>query len=136
MHTFKFRPHHLICNLCFIGKGYNKEFVQNFQFIHATLNSGSDQNTNIQIVNCCDDICSCCPENQQSLCNTEKTIDSIYLNILQLKVGQVITMTELKHKVETFLTMADFHFACQRCSWYQLNICAPIIQQIIDTTSK
>lgn len=136
MHTFKFRPHHLICNLCFIGKGYNNEFIQNFQFIHTKLSSGSDHDTKIQIVNCCDDICAYCPENQGNRCNQEKTIDSIYLNILQLKVGQIITIAELKHKIKTLLTMPDFHHACQKCSWYQLNICTPIIQKIVDTTSK
>jgi uncharacterized protein len=135
MNIFRFRPHHIICTLCFCGKGYNDEFIQNFKTIQQKINlTDHNHNTAIQIVDCCDDICAKCPENQDKLCNHESEvikIDIAYLKLLQLKVGQVIAFDDLKVKAKKLLTMDNFQSACKECSWYPLDICTPIIQKLI-----
>lgn len=133
MTIFKFRPHHLICNLCFVGKGYNEEFVQNLKDINQKLCINSSAKVQIEIVRGCDDICAKCPGKHGNFCSDElkvKQIDDAYLNILQLQIGQTIDFEGLKAKVKEMLTMDGFHQACSECSWYSLNICAPIIQRL------
>jgi len=127
MIIFKLRPHHLLCNLCFQGEGYNEEFVQNFQKIHDAIE-------NIKIIEGCDDICAKCPDNIDGTCEREQkvaAIDKAYLNLLQLETGQTITSQELLDKIKQQLTMNDFHKICKDCSWYDCNLCAPIIDKIV-----
>lgn len=131
----RLRPHHLLCNLCFQGKGYNEGFVQNFESIHATLKRPG---TIIKTVACCDDICAKCPNKLDNLCRYEHDvikIDNAYLAILQLKIDQTITLKHLKTKIKKLLTMHDFHNTCKKCSWYSLNICAPVICDLIQNQS-
>jgi len=139
MITFKFRPHHLLCCLCFRGKGYNETFVENFKTIHQQLNT--NPNTKITIVQGCDDICAKCPERKGALCRQEdkvSAIDKAYLKILQLNVGQTMTFKCLEDKTKKLITLNNFQKACGKCSWYSLNICAPIIQKLVQkiTTNR
>jgi len=131
VHSIKLRPHHLICNLCFQGKGYNEEFVQNFQKIHDAINNDAA----ITITKDCDDICAKCPEKTNNVCKRETkvtAIDQAYLKLLSLQLGQDITKQEVLHKIKKYLSMNDFHRICKNCSWYDLKLCAPIINKIID----
>lgn len=126
MAQIKLRAHHLICNLCFQGKGYNNEFVQNFQKIHDAINDGAT----ITIVESIDDVCAKCPEKTNNACSRETkvtTLDQTYLNLLKLKPEQTITKQELLNKIKQHLTINDFHKICKNCSWYDANLCAPII---------
>jgi uncharacterized protein len=134
MRVFRFRPHHLICGLCFCGKGYSKKFVKNFKTINKKISMNSNGDVVIQIVTGCDDVCASCPENHSDLCKHEykvRIIDHAYVNILKLEIGQIIDFDEIKIRIKKKLTMDDFHCACKECSWYKLNICAPIIQEFI-----
>lgn len=136
MTTFRFRPHHLICSLCFQGKGYNEEFVHNFESIHKEINH---PDTIIKIVDCCDDICTKCPSKLGNLCHHESEvtkIDKAYLNSLQLNIDQTTTVASLKDKIKELLTLNEFQNACGECSWYKLNICEPIIRDLIQNQQQ
>ncbi|MGD9107986.1 MAG: DUF1284 domain-containing protein [Gammaproteobacteria bacterium] len=125
------RTHHLICNLCFQGKGYNDKFVENFQKIHDAINDGAI----ITIVENIDDICAKCPEKTNNACSRETKVtalDQAYLNLLKLKPGQTITKQELLNKIKQHLTINDFHKICKNCPWYDANLCAPIINNVIN----
>ncbi len=52
--TVRLRPHHLLCMLTFIGKGYTEAFTQNYVRIAARLSEGED----ILVVEGPDDICA------------------------------------------------------------------------------
>lgn len=134
MRIFKFRPHHLICNICFRGKGYNENFVQNFQAIHNELKeSFAKENIFIQIINHCDDICAFCPENNNGICISDekvRTIDNLYLKILHLKINQIVIYNNLQDSIKKLLTLKNFQHACNNCSWYE--ICLPIMQEFVN----
>ena len=51
--TVKLRPHHLLCMLTFVGKGYSETFIANYKAIAVRLSAGED----ILIVEGPDDIC-------------------------------------------------------------------------------
>jgi len=132
MVTLRLRPHHMLCSLSFRGKGYSNEFVKNFKAIHKKLKS---EHTTIKIINCCDDICEKCPEKQGDLCNKHQIvaeIDDAYLRILQLHIGQTITFKHLETRIKKLLTIGDFKKTCSKCSWYPLNICTPIVRDLLE----
>ena len=68
------RIHHVICMQSFIGKGYSENFVQNFSNILNYIKSNPLLKC-IYFVNCCDDICKCCPNKlYQNIHNNEQYV--------------------------------------------------------------
>lgn len=51
--TIRLRPHHLLCMLTYIGKGYNPDFVRNYDAIAARISAGEA----LDVVDGPDDIC-------------------------------------------------------------------------------
>jgi uncharacterized protein len=51
--TIRLRPHHLLCMLTFIGKGYTPAFVENYRNVAKRLSAGET----IEIVEGPDDLC-------------------------------------------------------------------------------
>lgn len=51
--TIALRPHHLLCMLSYVGKGYSAAFVANYTSITRRLSAGEE----IEIVSGPDDIC-------------------------------------------------------------------------------
>lgn len=51
--TIRLRPHHLLCMLTFIGKGYTPDFVENYLKIAKRLSAGEA----IEIIEGPDDLC-------------------------------------------------------------------------------
>lgn len=47
------RPHHLLCMLTYLGKGYTPDFVRTYDRVMARLNAGAS----VEIVSGPDDIC-------------------------------------------------------------------------------
>jgi len=127
----KLRPHHLLCNICFRGKGYNEEFVENFLVIQKKI---FNSEAKIKIVSGCDDICAKCPKKVDPSCDCRQSaikLDEDYLSVLQLKVGQVITFEDLMSRIKRFLTIDRFKSICSKCQWYPLNICSSVLKSII-----
>ncbi len=129
----KFRPHHLLCNLCFQGKGYSAEFIENFKTIHDALNAAPDDLI-IEIVQSIDDICTSCPDNKNDCCcKAKKTaaMDQAVLNALYLNFGDMITLNQLHTSIKQHFTMEDFHAICGKCSWYPEKLCEPVIKALV-----
>lgn len=53
--TIKLRPHHLLCMLTYIGKGYSQNFTENYDAIIEKLN---EPHSMIEIIKGPDDICA------------------------------------------------------------------------------
>jgi hypothetical protein len=126
---FKFRPHHLVCNLCFQNEGYDEKFVENFSFIHKTLLTNPNEKC-IKIVNGTDDICSHCPRNTTNRCAKNSILikHNAYLTLLQLSVGEIVSLNDTKTKVKKFLSPKSFQKICGKCQWKHL--CEPILDVI------
>lgn len=128
--VFKFRPHHLVCNLCFQGKGYSTKFVENFSAINLALAANLSAK-NIRIVDGVDDICSCCPKNKAGTCTDENLVsilDDSYRALLHLATNEIISLQDVQAKIKQQLSISHFHTTCGECSW--MPLCKPIIKKI------
>jgi len=127
---FKFRPHHLICNLCFQGNGYNARFTKRLAAINKTLLT-NPHTKYIQIVNGTDDICIRCPKNKAGKCEHETStalIDDSYYTILRLSIGEIVSLNDVIIKTKRFLSMNSFRDICGQCPWKHL--CEPALSKI------
>ena len=80
------RPHHLLCIQKFTGHGYDADFTQHMNYIVSELRR--DPETQITIVQGCDDLCKACPNNINGVCSSLEKVagmDSSVLDICGLK---------------------------------------------------
>lgn len=122
----KLRPHHFLCALCFQGKGYSIEFINNFFEILDKVQNGSD----IEVVDGIDDVCKCCPNKHVEDCCD--AIDKAYAKLLGIKMGDVFTWQEIKNLVAGKISITVFHKACNNCAWKKYSIC----EQALFTSNK
>lgn len=123
--TILIRPHHFLCMLTFLGKGYSAAFVKNYARIVERLNSGED----IRIVDGPDDICKPMLHEAGHHCHngSVKARDGIAsrrihdLLGLNLKTGQHLKLTGAQ--VETLRKAYEngaFRVACDGCQWQEM----------------
>lgn len=121
----KFRPHHILCSQFFIGNGYSEKFVENMTEI---LNSLNKQNIKIKFVQHCDDICSCCPKNENGKCINEEHILSIDKSCMMeynFKTDDEFLWNDIKSKViNKILSENKLPCVCDNCQW--LSVCKSI----------
>lgn len=125
----KFRPHHFLCTYCFIGAGYNLEFIKNYREIKSVLDS--NDSTEIEVSNNLDNICKKCPNNMRGAqCTTESKVqrlDQLHMKALDLNVGDVLTWGQAKSLIKEKISLEVFHNICENCEWKKFNICEDII---------
>jgi hypothetical protein len=134
-----FRPHHFLCALCFQGKGYSPEFIENFSAIMRYLNSEIGDDVVIEVVAKTDSICDPCPSKRDALCVSQKKIiqlDKEHANILEIQPGEKITWGEAKIKIRNRMTLKKFHIACHACEWKKLGICENVLTNFISQKSE
>ena len=115
------RPHHLLCILTYVGKGYSQAFIDNFDQIIEDLNGGSSR---IKLVNKPDDICAprlCDPDDTTCHCLNDSIQhrDKDALTDLNLQNDDEIILT--KSLISTLRTDYKTHkirTACQECEWH------------------
>ena len=116
----------------FIGKGYSKEFVQNFSSIINYIKSNPTQNC-ISLVNYCDDICKYCPNKlSNNQCKNEtfiKYLDNSYKTICNIDYNIKYSLNEIDTVIKNNLTINKFKTVCCNCQWF--GICFKLIKNII-----
>ncbi len=133
MQTIKLRPHHLLCAVGFQGKGYSPNFVRNFKKIMAELNGENGDAIMIEIVGRTDDVCAPCPHKRDALCVTQDKIsqlDNAHTKVLQITPGQQFTWGEAKKLIKEKMTLANFHQACDGCSWKEYGVCEEALKKL------
>ena len=123
------RPHHLLCNYCFIGEGYSDLFIENFKQINAQLTKNPEQK--IQIQSHLDSICQFCPHQKGEKCEMEKKvqkIDMLHKKVLSLQENQVLTWQDAVERIQKYIDLTTFKEICSSCQWYSLGICAQQLQ--------
>jgi hypothetical protein len=129
--TLAFRPHHFLCTLGFQGKGYSPEFIENYKEILKILTI--NENTAIKVVPQKDTICGPCPHLKHTKCDKEEKIQELdrhHLQILGIKVDQILTWHEAKKRIKEHMTLRAFHQACQSCSWKSLGFCEHALREL------
>ena len=86
------------------GEGYSAEFCKNLQRVKESLKD----NTYV-LVDCCDDVCLFCPNNNNGVCNAEE------------KVSRYDTLVKEKLEKKEVLLPEEI---CSDCCWF--GICQKI----------
>jgi len=129
----KYRPHHFLCTVGFVGKGYSPDFVANFTLIQQQLESDQGHETWIEVVEQTDSICAPCPNRRESLCETQskiETLDRSHSEVLGLKPGNKIQWGNAKRLVAERFTEERMEEACAPCSWRELGVCQSALKKL------
>ncbi|MDH4439505.1 MAG: DUF1284 domain-containing protein [Rhizobium sp.] len=123
--TVRLRPHHLLCMLTYVGKGYTPAFVENYEAIAARLSAGEE----IELVSGPDDICGPLTADPKAHCYGESVVErdrEAAKAVARLlgrpsNAGARITpsaalLTRLR---KTFAT-GEIRTACSGCEWSDL----------------
>lgn len=120
--TVRLRPHHLLCMLTYVGKGYSQAFVENYEVIASRLSAGEE----IELVAGPDDICVPLTADPEAHCHGASVIErdraaaDAVARLLgsPLDLGARITPTSalLTRLRKTFAT-GEIRTACSGCEW-------------------
>ncbi|WP_422038716.1 DUF1284 domain-containing protein [Roseibium sp.] len=120
--TIRIRPHHFLCMLTFLGKGYTAPFVRNYTHIVDRLNSGEE----LEIVDGPDDICRPMLAEADHHCHQESIRDRDDIasrrihELLELDIepGQKFSLTHAQiEALRDAYADGMFRTACAGCEW-------------------
>jgi uncharacterized protein len=120
--TVRLRPHHLLCMLTYVGKGYSPAFVENYEAIAARLSAGEE----IELVAGPDDICAPLTADPEAHCHgtsvvqRDREASAAIARLIgrPLNLGARITPSPalLARLRKTFAT-GEIRTACSGCEW-------------------
>jgi len=123
--TIRLRPHHLLCLLTYVGKGYSAAFTANYDAIAARIGDGEA----VLIVAGPDDICAPLLIEAEPHCHRDSVIERDRLalrdlsELLQtpLAIGELVMLGPalLEQMREAFAT-GRTRAACAGCEWHGL----------------
>lgn len=124
------RGHHLFCLVGFRGMGYSEEYAKNMTKVHQQIRK--NPNTIIQIINGPDCLCAKFPESGQYHCENQNIYyrDQNILQLLKLKVGQLVTWKEIENRIKQFAPPSIIHTICETCSWKDYGVCEEGLKNI------
>ncbi|WP_298815149.1 DUF1284 domain-containing protein [uncultured Roseibium sp.] len=129
--TVSIRPHHLLCMLTYLGRGYTPDFVKNYDQIIQRLNKGEA----LSLVTGPDDICA--PMLAEAGCHCHNDSVRVRDEMAARQIGAVLK-TSLVGNMALRLTTSQvlalraafangaIRAGCEGCEWYELcsNIAA------------
>lgn len=128
-------PHHGLCLLHFVKKGYSDDFTAQMERISKLL---SDTNPDIALTFSSDAICEACPHNQKGVCETAKKVrsyDQAVLNLCGLKENDVLPYAAFRKLCkEKILRAGRLCEVCGDCCWAEL--CAQVSAKRYSTAAK
>jgi hypothetical protein len=123
--TIRLRPHHLLCLLTYVGKGYSADFTRNYDAIAGRLSAGET----IRIVDGPDDICAPLLDDPATHCRNESVIERDRKaaddvgRLLGPCIEPGVTMEigpELLLASRTAFRLGQTRAACAGCEWSHL----------------
>lgn len=123
--TVRLRPHHLLCLLTYVGKGYSAEFIENYDRIAARLSDGED----IEIVAGPDDICAPLLDDAEAHCwrdsitIRDKAAAAALTEKLQTSIDAGVRLSlppSTLNKMRKSFAVGSIRQACIRCEWHDL----------------
>ncbi|MBB4956207.1 hypothetical protein H4S14_004302 [Agrobacterium vitis] len=116
------RPHHLLCMLTFVGKGYTPDFVENYRIIAKRLSAGET----IEIISGPDDLCQPLTHAVDAHCFGEsvkirdaQAADAVAALLQQpVHSGTVIRPdAALLERLRLAFSQGSLRTACTGCEW-------------------
>ncbi|MFP5078072.1 DUF1284 domain-containing protein [Rhizobium sp. YIM 134829] len=123
--TVRLRPHHLLCMLTYVGKGYSPAFVENYDGIAERLSAGEE----IVIVEGPDEICGPVADAPGSHCrfdsvterDTRAALDAGALLGVEIEAGTRLRITrERLAALRRAFRVGSLRRACTGCEWKAL----------------
>lgn len=123
--TVRLRPHHLLCLLTYVGKGYSLAFVANYNAIAGRLAHGED----IMIVSGPDDICAPLLDESEPHCLRESVMErdrlaardiGVLLGVPVQEGCRIAPDPDLLMLMRTAFSAGDIRSACVGCQWDEL----------------
>jgi len=123
--TVRVRPHHLLCLLTYVGRGYDAKFTANFDTIARHLGRGEE----ILIVSGPDDICRPLLDTDENHCDRESVAerDRLAARDVSTLLGQSIREgtslrlnAKLVARMRRAFTSGRTRAACAGCNWVEL----------------
>ncbi len=127
------RPHHGICLLNFIGKGYSDDFSLNMSRMQKLLFENPE--TLITITKGADDLCARCPHRVGDACSSlhPPLFDENVLRLTTLSYGQAVTWQEFS-SLTSPLSLFRLEETCPDCEW--LSLCKEIAAERRDYNKR
>lgn len=123
--TVSIRPHHLLCILTYLGKGYTARFVETYTNVVTRLNAGEP----IELVRGPDDICRPMLSEEDCHCRNDSVAmrDDLALGQIgavldtDLKPGDTLALTREQVLVlRSSFANGSIRTACAGCDWQDL----------------
>ena len=123
--TVRLRPHHLLCLLTYVGKGYSPAFTANYDAIAMRIEQGEE----LLIVSGPDDICAPrlgegeahCLEDDITLRDQLAARDVGLLLARPIGSGQALTLDDvLLARMRKAFASGATRSACKACQWNSL----------------
>lgn len=116
------RPHHGLCLLHFVGKGYDETFIRQMRQIHAHLAQHPDE---IILLRCEKDaLCHACPNHTDAGCQTQQKVqalDAACLSACRLSEGASLSWACYADLLRTHvLRTGRLEKICRACQWFSL----------------
>lgn len=133
-HSIRLRPHHFLCMLTYVGKGYSAAFVENFDHLIVRMNEAIAQgDCQIEIIGGPDDVCAprlCDPDDTACHCHDADILETDRLALRDLEkipqigkidIGSKVRLTqELINTLRTCFKNDLIRTACRNCEWFDL----------------
>ncbi|WP_404402393.1 DUF1284 domain-containing protein [Pelagibacterium halotolerans] len=123
--TIRLRPHHLLCILTYVGKGYSPAFTANYDRIAERIGGGED----IEIVAGPDDICTPLMDETEPHCLRESVIERDARateevgTLLGTRIAEGATLTlppKTLRNLRWAFAQGQTRAACAGCNWAEL----------------
>jgi len=123
--TVFIRPHHLLCMLTYLGKGYTPDFVANYSTIIERINAGED----IRLVDGPDEICQpmltepACHCHNDSVRSRDAQAAVAIAGALELDLaaGSSLTLDAYRtDRLRRAFADSEIRSACSGCEWQEL----------------
>lgn len=135
--TVRLRPHHLLCILTYIGKGYGQDFTANMTAVVRRIASGET----IEVISGPDDICSPCHREKASHCHNARITRrdenaaqdiSRYLGIVVGTGSKIDLNISMRMVLRQLFAAEKIRSACFECEW--ANFCGAIASSDFEGT--
>ena len=125
MSVIELRPHHALCVRFFEGKGYSEGFVSHMTDVIEKLCDDTEDDTEIEITDGCDTICSACPENADGICRSADKVSEIdrrAAEYMGIKPGERISWSRISAlAMDKIIDNGKLNDVCRDCKW--IDIC-------------
>lgn len=123
--TARLRPHHLLCVLTYVGRGYSPAFTANMTAVAERLGAGED----IELVAGPDDICAPLLADPDPHCHRASVVERDRAAVrdlsgllgLDVRTGARLVLDEnVIHSLRAAFASDNIRSACTGCEWVDL----------------